>query len=44
MEVQGGCWVQAKQDAPCSKDLAEYKGHCYVPVRAKKPEPRSLEP
>ncbi|OJH42536.1 hypothetical protein [Cystobacter ferrugineus] len=44
VEIRGACWYQGKQDAPCPKGTAEYEGKCYMPVRAKKPEPRSLEP
>ncbi len=44
VELRGGCWYQGKQDAPCPEGTAEHEGKCYVPVRAKKPEPRSLEP
>jgi hypothetical protein len=44
VEIRGACWYQGKQDAPCPKGTAEYEGKCYMPVRAKKPEPRSLKP
>lgn len=44
VEVNGGCWIQAKQDAPCAKGLAEHEGKCYVPVRGPPPEPRSFTP
>jgi len=43
-EIRGGCWNQHKLDAPCPRGLAEYQGHCYIPVRKKAPEPRSVEP
>ncbi len=44
VEINGGCWLQLKQDAPCGRGNAEYQGKCYVPVRKAPPEPRSLEP
>ncbi|OJH34887.1 hypothetical protein [Cystobacter ferrugineus] len=43
-EIRGGCWNQHKLDAPCPRGLAEYQGHCYIPVRKKAPEPRSVDP
>lgn len=42
LEIRGGCWVQTTQTVPC-KGTAEYEGKCYVPVREKKPEPRSIK-
>ncbi|EPX62616.1 hypothetical protein D187_008804 [Cystobacter fuscus DSM 2262] len=44
VEINGGCWVQLKQDAPCPRSTAEYQGKCYMPVRNPPPEPRSLQP
>jgi hypothetical protein len=44
VEVNGGCWIQAKQDAPCARGLAEHEGKCYVAVREPPPVPSSLEP
>ena len=44
VEVNGGCWVQLKQDAPCSRGTAEHEGKCYMPLRKPPPEPRSVKP
>ncbi|MFY0582829.1 protein kinase [Cystobacter fuscus] len=44
VEINKGCWVQLKQDAPCPRSTAEYQGKCYMPVRDPPPEPRSVEP
>ncbi|NBD11838.1 hypothetical protein [Corallococcus silvisoli] len=33
-EVNGGCWIQLKDDAPCPPKTAEYKGGCYMAVPA----------
>ncbi|PTL76601.1 hypothetical protein [Vitiosangium sp. GDMCC 1.1324] len=44
VEIHGGCWVQLKQDAPCSQGTAEHEGKCYMPVGANPPEPRALQP
>jgi hypothetical protein len=44
VEINKGCWVQLKQDAPCPRSTAEYQGKCYMPVRDPPPEPRSIEP
>ncbi|MET0402868.1 MAG: hypothetical protein ABW123_10715 [Cystobacter sp.] len=44
VEINGGCWLQLKQDAPCGMGNAEHEGHCYVPVRKPTPEPRSIKP
>ncbi|MBM7116557.1 protein kinase [Archangium primigenium] len=43
VEVRGGCWAELRQEPPCG-DFAEHEGKCYVPVRAKKPERRSVTP
>ncbi|ATB33636.1 protein kinase [Melittangium boletus] len=44
VEINGGCWAQLKQDAPCPRTTAEHQGKCYMPVRDPPPEPRSLQP
>jgi hypothetical protein len=44
VEIRGGCWITMEQRAPCPKTTAEYEGKCYVPVTARPPEPRSLQP
>ncbi|ATB33420.1 hypothetical protein [Melittangium boletus] len=44
VEIRGGCWAQHKHDAPCPPGSAEYQGHCYMPVKKKDPEPRSVDP
>ena len=44
VEINGGCWAQLKQDAPCPRTTAEHQGKCYMPVRDPPPEPRSLRP
>ncbi|HYO58309.1 protein kinase [Archangium sp.] len=44
VEIRGGCWVTLEQRAPCPKSTAEHEGKCYMPVRKKDPEPRSLQP
>ena len=41
-DIRGGCWGQLKKDAPCVDEAAEYEGKCYLPLREKKPVPRSL--
>jgi hypothetical protein len=44
MEIRGGCWLELSARAPCPPSTAEYEGKCYMPVGAKTPEPRVLEP
>ncbi|OJH41544.1 Uma2 family endonuclease [Cystobacter ferrugineus] len=44
VEINKGCWVQLKKDAPCGRGYAEYQGKCYMPVRDPPPEPRSIQP
>lgn len=44
VEINGGCWLQLKQDAPCARGSAEHEGQCYMPVRKATPEPRSVKP
>lgn len=43
-EIRGGCWVQHAQLPPCPPSTAEYQGKCYMPVKEKTPEPRSVQP
>jgi hypothetical protein len=43
VEIRGGCWVELARRSPCQDYAAEYEGKCYLPVRAKAPEPKSLE-
>jgi hypothetical protein len=31
-EINKGCWIALKQEPPCLKDHAEYKGTCYLPI------------
>jgi len=44
VEIRGGCWTPHRLDAPCPPGAAEYQGRCYIPVKKKDPEPRSVEP
>lgn len=44
VELHGGCWVLLEAKAPCPRSTAEFDGKCYMPVRQKPPEPRSLQP
>ena len=43
-EINGGCWDQLKQGAPCRKGYAEHEGKCYLPIREKPSLPRSVKP
>ncbi|MBM7116555.1 protein kinase [Archangium primigenium] len=43
VEIRGGCWIETPEKPPC-QETAEHQGKCYVPVRAKKPERRSVTP
>lgn len=41
-EVNGGCWIPHRADAPCPSNTFEHGGRCYLPVRVSERPPTSL--
>jgi hypothetical protein len=42
VELIGACWVPHALKAPCSENLYEEQGECYLPIFSAKPAPQSV--
>jgi len=42
VEINGGCWVPHKENAPCPEDLFEHRGECHTVSMQPPPMPQSL--